>query len=236
MRLPTFTDLYYSSPAQINNLDLIPEKAVTYRIEADYVKGRWNASLRTYYRAGRDIIDWVWREDMDGKWHSEQTSRLDTYGVELTGGYAAAEGFLRRATLSYGYITTDRNTEVVARSAMDFMKHKAALAVEVRFLRRMSLALTASVYDRNGSYTDYPTPGDASGRCSFSGCNPARRLVRRAFLSPGGFPLRHPPSTVFSGGCGRPLLYDNSPMVSFQHVNLLFSLRIFQFCPGFSYL
>ena len=70
------------------------------------------------------------------KWHSEQTSRLDTYGVELTGGYAAAEGFLRRATLSYGYITTDRNTEVVARSAMDFMKHKAALAVEVRFLRR----------------------------------------------------------------------------------------------------
>ena len=162
MRLPTFTDLYYSSPAQINNLDLIPEKAVTYRIEADYVKDRWNASLRTYYRAGRDIIDWVWREDMDGKWHSEQTSRLDTYGVELTGGYAAAEGFLRRATLSYGYITTDRNTEVVARSAMDFMKHKAALAVEVRFLRRMSLALTASVYDRNGSYTDYPTPGDAS--------------------------------------------------------------------------
>jgi len=162
MRLPTFTDLYYSSPAQINNLDLIPEKAVTYRIEADYVKDRWSASLRTYYRAGRDIIDWVWREDMDGKWHSEQTSRLDTYGVELTGGYAAAEGFLRRATLSYGYITTDRNTEVVARSAMDFMKHKAALAVEVRFLRRMSLALTASVYDRNGSYTDYPTPGDAS--------------------------------------------------------------------------
>ena len=34
---------------------------------------------------------------------------------------------------------------------MDYMRHKAALAVEVHFLRRMSLALTASVYDRNGS-------------------------------------------------------------------------------------
>ena len=43
------------------------------------------------------------------------------------------------------------------------------------------------------------------GRSPFSGCNPARRLVRRAFLSPGGFPRRHPPSAVFSGGCGRPL-------------------------------
>ena len=99
---------------------------------------------------------------MGGKWHSEQTSRLDTFGAELAGGYAVSEGFLRRVTLSYGYITTDRNADVIAKSAMDFMRHKAALAVEVRFLRRMSLALTGSVYDRNGSYTHYPEPGNAS--------------------------------------------------------------------------
>lgn len=162
MRLPTFTDLYYSSPAQINNLDLIPEKAVTYRIEADYVKDRWNASLRTYYRAGRDIIDWVWREDMDGKWHSEQTSRLDTYGVELTAAMPPPKVScgVRRSLTATSRPTAIRRSS--PGSAMDFMKHKAALAVEVRFLRRMSLALTASVYDRNGSYTDYPMPGDAS--------------------------------------------------------------------------
>ena len=45
---------------------------------------------------------------------------------------------------------------------MDFLRHKAALAVEVRFLRRMTFALTASVAHRNGSYTDYPVPGDSS--------------------------------------------------------------------------
>lgn len=162
MRLPTFTDLYYSSPAQINNLDLTPEKAITYQLGADYLKGRFSLSLQTYYRAGRDIIDWIWREDMGGKWHSEQASGLDTFGAEFTGGYSAPAGFLRRVTLTYGYITTDRNTNVIAQSAMDFMRHKAALAVEVRFLRRMTLSLTASVYDRNGSYTDYPVPGDAS--------------------------------------------------------------------------
>ena len=168
MRLPTFTDLYYSSPAQINNLDLVPEKAVTVRAGARYAKGRWSASATGYYRAGRDIIDWVWHPDDDpvpewrGKWHSEQTSELDTYGVELTGGYASSEGFLRRATLSYAWITTDRSSELIAKSAMDFLRHKAALAVEVRFLRRMSLALTASVAHRNGSYTHYPVSGDAS--------------------------------------------------------------------------
>ena len=162
MRLPTFTDLYYTSPAQINNLDLTPERAVTYLFDAGYVKNSWRLSLQTYYRAGRDIIDWVWREDMGDKWHSEQTSRLDTYGIELSGGYTVADGFLRRVTLSYGYITTDRNSDIIAKGAMDYMRHKAALAVEVHFLRRMSLALTASVYDRNGSYTHYPVPGDSS--------------------------------------------------------------------------
>ena len=168
MRLPTFTDLYYTSQAQINNLDLGPERAVTYRVGADYRKHRWNASALVYYRAGRDIIDWVWHDEEDpvpawrNKWHSEQTSRLDTYGIELAAGYTADEGFLRRATISYAYVTTDRNSDVIAKSAMDFMRHKAALSIEVRFLRRMSLALTGSFFDRNGSYNEFPVPGDPS--------------------------------------------------------------------------
>ena len=168
MRLPTFTDLYYSSPAQINNLDLVPEKAITARLGADYVKGHWSASVLGYYRAGRDIIDWVWHPEDDpvpewrGKWHSEQSSALDTYGVELSGGYISSTGFLRRATLSYAYVSIDRNADVIAQSAMDFLRHKAALAVEVHFLKRMSLALTATVAERNGSYTYYPVPGDTS--------------------------------------------------------------------------
>ena len=49
MRLPTFTDLYYTSPAQINNLDLTPEHAVTYRLGVDYLKRSWNLSAQAYY-------------------------------------------------------------------------------------------------------------------------------------------------------------------------------------------
>ena len=162
MRLPTFTDLYYTSPAQINNLGLTPERAVTCRLGADYAKNGWRVGVQGYYRAGRDIIDWVWREDMGDKWHSEQTSRLDTYGVEFSGGYSAGKGFLRRVALLYGYTATDRNADIVAKSAMDFMRHKAALSVGVHFLRRVSLTLTGSVYDRNGNYTHYPVPGDPS--------------------------------------------------------------------------
>ncbi len=216
MRLPTFTDLYYSSPAQINNLDLVPEHAVTYHIDVDYTKRCWSFRAAAYYRAGRDIIDWVRREEMGGKWHSEQTSRLNTYGVELTGVYATDEGFLRRAALSYSYTTTDRNTDVEAQSAMDFMRHKAALSVEVRFLRRISFALTGSVYDRNGSYTDYPIAGNSQvktlrdfkpyflldGRLSWAKgiCRlyvDATNLTDTRYCDMGGIPL---PGTWITGG------------------------------------
>lgn len=161
-RLPTFTDLYYSSPAQINNTSLGPERATSFRFAADYAYGRWNVSVTAYYRAGRDIIDWVLREDMGGKWHSEQSSRLDTYGFELLGGYTASEGFLRRAVFSYAYVTTDRNSNIVARSAMDFLRHKAGFSVEMGMLRRLTLALSGTLADRNGSYTAYPVAGDSS--------------------------------------------------------------------------
>lgn len=99
---------------------------------------------------------------MGNKWHSEQTSKLDTYGIEVTGGYAAAEGFLRRVTLSYAWVTTDRNTDIIAKSAMDYLRHKASALVEVRFLRRVTLSLTGTLADRNGSYTYYPVVNDSS--------------------------------------------------------------------------
>ncbi len=164
MRLPTFTDLYYTSPAQVNNLDLVPEEAVTYRLNAAYGKGKWSVAASAYYRDGRNIIDWVWHEtgEYAGKWHSEQTNSLDTFGAEIMGGYRSDSGFVRSATVSYGYITSSQDDAIVTRNAMDFMRHKAAASVTVRFLRNVSLTVTGSVYDRNGSYTFYPVVGDSS--------------------------------------------------------------------------
>ena len=162
LRLPTFTDLYYSSPAQISNPDLEPERAITYRLEGDYAAGRWSASAQLYYRDGRNVIDWVWRPDMGDKWHSEQVGRLGTFGAELTGGYVSDRGALRRATLSYGYVSTGKRGGVITSSVLDYMKHKASAAVEVRFLRNFTLALTGTVYDRYGAYTHYLRDADGT--------------------------------------------------------------------------
>ena len=162
MRLPTFTDLYYTSPAQINNLDLVPEMATNCRLNLNYRSGNWSVNLNSYYRRGRHIIDWVWREDLGNKWHSEQTNSLKTYGVELSGGYTSQQGFLRRLFGSYGYTTTDQDTDLVTQNAMDFLRHKAVVNLEVALLRNVTFALTGTLAKRNGNYTAYPVVGDAS--------------------------------------------------------------------------
>ena len=104
----------------------------------------------------------MWRPDLGDKWHSEQTSSLDTFGAEATGGYTSGRGFLRRATLSYGWLSTARRGEVITSSAMDYMKHKLSAALEVCFLRRFTLSLTGTFYDRNGAYTAYLRNPDGS--------------------------------------------------------------------------
>ncbi|WP_416990774.1 TonB-dependent receptor plug domain-containing protein, partial [Alistipes communis] len=57
MRLPTFTDLYYTSEAQVNNPNLKPERAVTYHIGGGYAIEKWHASVQFFYRDGRNVID-----------------------------------------------------------------------------------------------------------------------------------------------------------------------------------
>ncbi len=166
MRLPTFTDLYYTSPAQLNNPDLNPERAVTYHVEGNFARNRWSASVYGFYRSGRNVIDWVWREEIQ-KWRCEQDSKLDTFGAEFTGAYTLPSGFFRSISLSYGYLNSSKVGNVVTSSVLDYMRNKAAASVEVRFLRNVSLVLTGSFYDRDGQYVDYTKNADGSVTTSF---------------------------------------------------------------------
>ncbi len=163
-RLPTFTDLYYTSPAQVNNLELVPEDAVTFRLKGAFHSGPWSAALGTWYRMGRNIIDWVWHDEGEfaGKWHSEQTGRLGTFGAEVTAAYRPENTVVDRIVLGYAYILANRNEEIISKNAMDHMRNKAALEVALRFPHGFRLTVSGSVYDRAGKFTYYPVPGDAS--------------------------------------------------------------------------
>ncbi|MDR0907140.1 MAG: TonB-dependent receptor plug domain-containing protein [Rikenellaceae bacterium] len=153
LRLPTFTELYYSVPKYHPDPNLAVEKAVTVQLGADWSVTRSLAVSGTlYYRRTRNVIDWEQHEG--GDWFSTQLNRLGTFGGELSLGYSSPTGWLRLATLGYGYIRTDKNvaTDYISKYALDYLRHKASAVVGVVFLRHFTATVTGSFYDRVGGY------------------------------------------------------------------------------------
>lgn len=153
MRLPSFTDLYYTTATHVGNSSLVPEHATSLNLSLGYSHGAWRASAAVYYRMGRDLIDWV-RPIDEPIWHSQQITRMNTLGVELSGSYRPERGALAGVTLNYGHINSDKQAPsgMISKYALDYMRHKAALAVDFRIVRNLILNITGSYYDRNGIY------------------------------------------------------------------------------------
>ncbi len=160
MRLPTFTDLYYTSQTQIPDANLQPESAVTYRLSGGVERGTWSSRAEVYLRRGHNTIDWTHSAE-DGQsdsgadlYYARQITELTTYGVEWTGSYTP-NGFVERVQLSYGYITQDKSSEgLVSLYAQNYMHNKGVASLTLRPFRDVSVTLTGSLYDRAGSYID----------------------------------------------------------------------------------
>ena len=152
MRLPTFTDLYYTNATHIGNPDLKPEHAMTYRVGTRYHAGRFQAALSGYYRHGRDIIDYVQTETPEGmKWKSTQLTELDTYGIEMQASYRGRR-ILRHITVSYGWMSSSKAAaDHITKYALDYMKHKAAVECGIDIGKGFAAEVTASWYCRNNT-------------------------------------------------------------------------------------
>ena len=82
-RLPNYTDLYYSDPANRGNPLLLPEKAMNYEAGLDwYVSSRWRASGTVFHRREQNDIDYVRASSAD-IWRAMNFQRLRFTGFEL---------------------------------------------------------------------------------------------------------------------------------------------------------
>lgn len=155
MRLPTFTDLYYTATGYTGNTDLVPETAVTYRLGSDYAHNGVTASAVVYYRDGSNIIDWV-KNSTEENWRSMQITSLGTLGCEVSLGYCP-KGILYSAKLGYAYISQDKKSTgyAISKYALDYMRNKLSTTVELRTPdKRLSLSVTGTLFDRAGNYAD----------------------------------------------------------------------------------
>lgn len=162
VRLPTFTDLYYTTKTHTGNISLSPEKATTYRLSLIYngslYKGapsqflsNLSINLSGFFRQGKDIIDWVKKYEED-KWESMQITSLNTFGAEVSIAYSFKK-VLRNISASYGYIHNDKNSNgYISKYALDYLKNKVSLRTNIQIYKTIFADISGTWFDRNGKY------------------------------------------------------------------------------------
>lgn len=177
LRMPTFTDLYYSGANIEGNRNLKPEKTTDYQLGAQYrVKG-FMSELQLFYSHKTDMIDWVTYTDAttgesDGIYHSVNF-KLDNKGFELNLQFLPRDLFgencpLRKIGAQYSYIHQNSEYDVAVVSskyAMDYLRHKVVASADGRIWKNLNLSLSWRWQDRIGA--NNPSYAITDGRLSW---------------------------------------------------------------------
>lgn len=161
LRMPTYTDLYYSGKNIEGTSNLKPEKTNDVSLGAKYRRQGWDVQGQAFYSHKSDMIDWVVYEDeydpQDYTYRSGNFT-LDNYGVELQASLLPRElfgekTFLRCLSASYAYISENiAHPRAVAMSkyAQEYLRHKVVLQADGRVWRNLLLSLSWRWQDRVG--------------------------------------------------------------------------------------
>ncbi|HCK98920.1 MAG TPA: hypothetical protein DHW42_02270 [Candidatus Marinimicrobia bacterium] len=112
-RVPTFTELFYTSPASLGNPALKPENALTVEQNLLWNTPNLHSSIGVFYRKGTDLIDWVKTEDAE-PWQALNIAEIQTAGFESELSVKPASSVLNsvihRLSISYNYIYNSKST------------------------------------------------------------------------------------------------------------------------------
>jgi iron complex outermembrane receptor protein len=108
-RVPTFTERYYSDPANHARADVGPERSWSGEAGADVlVGGGWLVQATFFGRADSDVIDWL-RPTADVPWQTYNVRDVSTLGVEI----GARRTFSSGAFLTAQFTALDVNAPSV---------------------------------------------------------------------------------------------------------------------------
>lgn len=160
MRMPTFTDLYYSGPVNEGNPDLLPEEAIGYEIGYQYKNDKWRLSSSLFYSKGKNLIDWV-RQDLNDIWHTVNHSAINTIGAELSTVASLDkifpnQKFLKLLKIDYTYIHQDKpTTNLISNYSLNYLKHRFDLNFNHSIVKNVEADWLVTYQERNGRYEQF---------------------------------------------------------------------------------
>lgn len=132
-RVPSYTELYYDSPANKGNPDLEPEKAWTYEMGLNWRRKHLMGDFAIFRRKGYNLIDWV-RADTNSFWEARNIARVNTNGVEISFWFNLAnlKYFpIQRVQMGYTFLDSDREIKgFESKYVLNHLKHQIIFDIE----------------------------------------------------------------------------------------------------------
>ena len=137
-RVPTFTDLYYSSSTEQGNESLVPENALYAEVGYQYQTKHILAKISGFLRSSNNSIDWMKRSVNDPVWYAQNVGDLETKGVEVEVNHQLT-GWLKYS-LGYTYLDNDfkQSKDFVSRYTLDNLKHQVVTKLQTVFLKHFT--------------------------------------------------------------------------------------------------
>ncbi|MBI4886887.1 MAG: TonB-dependent receptor [Acidobacteria bacterium] len=138
-RVPTFTERFYSDPANWARSEVGAEAAWAGEGGADvFLSNDWTLSATLFGRADSDVIDWL-RPTTAERWRTYNIRDVNTVGAELSARRTFPDGSFMQA----GYTVLDVEAAAVtqlSKYVLDYAPHSVALAASVALPGALQLA------------------------------------------------------------------------------------------------
>lgn len=172
LRMPSFTELYYSVGGYKADSRLRAEKMQSVEAGFKYLAPGVRIVGSVYRLDGRDLIDWI--RDLsvaDAPWQSVNHARIKSLGGEITGRLEPAVLLgrarfpVRSLSASYAHISQDKKAEPGIQSyyALEYLRNKVVLQADLQLFDKLSVELSYRWHERVGSYEPYQD-GQGTGK------------------------------------------------------------------------
>lgn len=161
LRMPTFTELYYSVGGHKADKYLKPEEMQAVEVRVKYLRPGIRGTLSLYRYHGTDMIDWI--KDIsqgdDAPWQSVNHAVINTMGAEASvlvdiRELMQRDAFVRSVNVSYSYIDQDKETtpNLQSKYALEYLRHKFVAQANFRIWKLLEMNVSYRWQDRMGNY------------------------------------------------------------------------------------
>ena len=153
LRMPSFTELYYSVGGHKADKYLKPEELHAVEGGVKYSNYWLTAQTSIFHHHARNMIDWVMdTRDPDAVWQSVNHTKVNTTGVETNATLTA-----KRYTLNLAYCYLHQNKDeqdfLQSQYSLEYLRHKVTASLRWSITDYLRLSISYRWQDRMGSYT-----------------------------------------------------------------------------------